>query len=126
MANVPISALQPRTADGHQFVLYGDCCSGVPGSAHARNFAAVNAALLRLLPLPGHTPGLLTMQVDTQNSGVFMLNSDLYHVRDVFEQNLTQGWLGRDSHAWHRSVKAWLSCCVPDVTRSLPIVSTLT
>jgi len=32
-----------------------------------------------------------------------MLNSDLYHVRDVFEQNLTQGWLGRDSHDWHRS-----------------------
>jgi len=53
--------------------------------------------------MPGHTPGLLTMQVETQNSGVFMLNSDLYHVRDVFEQNLTQGWLGRDSHDWHRS-----------------------
>jgi glyoxylase-like metal-dependent hydrolase (beta-lactamase superfamily II) len=53
--------------------------------------------------MPGHTPGLLTMQVETQNSGVFMLNSDLYHVRDVFEQNLTQGWLGRDSATWHRS-----------------------
>jgi glyoxylase-like metal-dependent hydrolase (beta-lactamase superfamily II) len=53
--------------------------------------------------MPGHTPGLLTMQVPTQNSGVFMLNSDLYHVRDVFEQDLTQGWLGRDSHDWHRS-----------------------
>jgi glyoxylase-like metal-dependent hydrolase (beta-lactamase superfamily II) len=53
--------------------------------------------------MPGHTPGLLTMQVPTQNSGVFMLNSDLYHVRDVFEQELTQGWLGRDSHDWHRS-----------------------
>jgi hypothetical protein len=24
-------------------------------------------------------------------------------VRDVFEQNLTQGWLGRDSATWHRS-----------------------
>jgi hypothetical protein len=53
--------------------------------------------------MPGHTPGLITMQVETQNSGHFMLNSDLYHVRDVFEQNLTQGWLGRDSHNWHRS-----------------------
>ena len=39
-------------------------------------------------------PGLLTMQVPTQNSGHFMLNSDLYHVRDVFGQDLTQGWLG--------------------------------
>jgi hypothetical protein len=28
--------------------------------------------------MPGHTPGLLTMQVETQNSGHFMLNSDLY------------------------------------------------
>jgi hypothetical protein len=53
--------------------------------------------------MPGHTPGLLTMQVPTHNSGHFMLNSDLYHVRDVFEQDLTQGWLGRDSHAWYRS-----------------------
>lgn len=53
--------------------------------------------------MPGHTPGMLTMQVETQNSGHFMLNSDLYHVRDLFEQNLTQGWLGRDSHTWHRS-----------------------
>jgi hypothetical protein len=24
-------------------------------------------------------------------------------VRDVFEQDLTQGWLGRESHAWYRS-----------------------
>lgn len=54
--------------------------------------------------MPGHTPGLLTMQVETQNSGHFMLTSDLYHVRDLFEQEgLTQGWLGRDSHNWHRS-----------------------
>jgi glyoxylase-like metal-dependent hydrolase (beta-lactamase superfamily II) len=54
--------------------------------------------------MPGHTPGLLTMQVETQNSGHFMLTSDLYHVRELFEQDgLTQGWLGRDSHSWHRS-----------------------
>ena len=54
--------------------------------------------------MPGHTPGLITMQVETQNSGHFILTSDLYHVRDVFEQDgLTQGWLGRDSHNWHRS-----------------------
>ena len=54
--------------------------------------------------MPGHTPGLLTMQIETRNSGHFMLTSDLYHVRDLFEQDgLTQGWLGRDSHNWHRS-----------------------
>jgi len=54
--------------------------------------------------MPGHTPGLLTMQVETQNSGHFMLTSDLYHVADLFEQDgLTQGWLQRDSADWHRS-----------------------
>jgi glyoxylase-like metal-dependent hydrolase (beta-lactamase superfamily II) len=59
--------------------------------------------------MPGHTPGLLTMQVETQNSGHFFLTSDLYHVRDVFEQGgLTQGWLGRDSHDWHRSHR-WMT-----------------
>src|SRR5262249_50594612 len=52
MANASIAALLPRTAEGHQLVLYGDCCSGVPGGAHERNFAAVNAALLRLRPAP--------------------------------------------------------------------------
>lgn len=59
---------------------------------------------LTLRHMPGHTPGLMTMQVETQNSGHFMLTSDLYHVRDLFEQDgLAQGWLGRDSHEWHRS-----------------------
>lgn len=58
---------------------------------------------ITLRHMPGHTPGLMTMQVETQNSGHFMLTSDLYHVRDLFEQDLTQGWLGRDSHNWWRS-----------------------
>lgn len=54
--------------------------------------------------MPGHTPGLLSMQVQTQNSGHFMLTSDLYHIADLFEQDgLTQGWLSRDSHDWYRS-----------------------
>jgi len=58
---------------------------------------------ITLRHMPGHTPGLMTMQVETQNSGHFMLTSDLYHVRDLFEQDVTQGWLGRDSHNWWRS-----------------------
>jgi glyoxylase-like metal-dependent hydrolase (beta-lactamase superfamily II) len=53
--------------------------------------------------MPGHTPGLMTMQVETRNSGHFLLTSDLYHVRDLFEQDLPQGWLSRDSHSWHQS-----------------------
>ncbi|NMH95744.1 N-acyl homoserine lactonase family protein [Pseudonocardia acidicola] len=55
--------------------------------------------------MPGHTPGLMTMQVQTRNSGHFILTSDLFHVRDLFEQGLPQGWLGRDSHAWWRSFR---------------------
>jgi hypothetical protein len=40
-----IPALSPRAGGGHRFVCYGDCCSGVPGSRHADNFAAVNAVV---------------------------------------------------------------------------------
>jgi glyoxylase-like metal-dependent hydrolase (beta-lactamase superfamily II) len=58
---------------------------------------------ITLRHMPGHTPGLMTMQVETQNSGHFLLTSDLYHVRDLFEQDLPQGWLGRDSHTWFQS-----------------------
>jgi len=42
-----IPALTPR-GKGHQFVLYGDSCSGVPGAPHERTFASVNAVLSRL------------------------------------------------------------------------------
>ncbi|MCG8691418.1 MAG: hypothetical protein MI806_09435, partial [Minwuiales bacterium] len=47
----PIPALTPRGA-GHQFVLYGDSCSGVPGAPHEKTFAAVNAVVSRLAPPP--------------------------------------------------------------------------
>jgi hypothetical protein len=43
-----INALSPRKAGGHRFVCCGDCCSGVPDSRHAANFAAVNAVVARL------------------------------------------------------------------------------
>jgi hypothetical protein len=47
----PIPALLPR-GKGHQFVLYGDACSGVPGAVHEKTFAAVNAVVRRLIPQP--------------------------------------------------------------------------
>ena len=47
----PIPALLPR-GKGHQFVLYGDACSGIPGAQHERTFAAVNAVVRRLIPQP--------------------------------------------------------------------------
>src|SRR5262249_51260537 len=46
-----IPAILPR-GKGHQFVVYGDACSGVPGAAHEQNFAAVNAVVRRLTPHP--------------------------------------------------------------------------
>src|SRR5882757_2572819 len=46
-----IPALQPRGA-GHQFLLYGDACSGVPGGLHEKIFADVNAVVRRLEPAP--------------------------------------------------------------------------
>jgi hypothetical protein len=46
-----IQALLPR-GPGHQFVLYGDSCSGVPGQPHQATFAAVNAVVRRLDPPP--------------------------------------------------------------------------
>ncbi|MCX5660830.1 MAG: metallophosphoesterase [Planctomycetota bacterium] len=47
----PIPALLAR-GPGHQFVVYGDCCSGIPGTPFEANFAAVNAALRRIDPQP--------------------------------------------------------------------------
>lgn len=42
MANEPITALLPKSG-GHQFVIYGDSCSGIPNTLHERTFAEVNA-----------------------------------------------------------------------------------
>src|SRR6516225_4275762 len=50
MAN-SIPALVPR-GRGHQFVVYGDSRSGVPGGPHERTFACVNAVVRRLQPQP--------------------------------------------------------------------------
>jgi glyoxylase-like metal-dependent hydrolase (beta-lactamase superfamily II) len=62
---------------------------------------------ITLRHMPGHTPGLMTMQVETSNSGHFFLTSDLFHVRDLFEQGVPQGWLGRDSFDWWKSYR-WI------------------
>ncbi len=47
----PIPALLPNSP-GHQFVVYADACSGVPGARHEETFASVNAVLQRLDPPP--------------------------------------------------------------------------
>ena len=48
-SNIP--ALRPR-GQGHQFLVYGDSCSGVPGAPHAATFASINAVARRLDPGP--------------------------------------------------------------------------
>ncbi|SCB20896.1 hypothetical protein GA0061103_2935 [Rhizobium multihospitium] len=51
MSVAPIRSLLPQ-GTGHQFVLYGDSCSGVPSALHEWTFAEVNAVLRRLDPPP--------------------------------------------------------------------------
>ena len=46
-----LPALLPR-GSGHQFVFYGDSCSGIAGAAHEQTFASVNAVVRRLEPRP--------------------------------------------------------------------------
>jgi Calcineurin-like phosphoesterase len=46
-----IEALTPE-GQGHQLVLYGDSCSGVPGAPHEASHARVNAVVARLAPPP--------------------------------------------------------------------------
>lgn len=48
---VQIQALKPHGA-GHQFVFYGDSCSGVPGTLHEEKLAKVNAVVGRLDSVP--------------------------------------------------------------------------
>ncbi len=47
----PFPVLTPR-GNGHQFVFYGDSCSGVPGAPHEKTFASVNAIVDGLSPSP--------------------------------------------------------------------------
>jgi len=47
-----IGSLLPRTEEGHQFVVYGDSCSGRPGRSNEQNLKAVNQLISRLSPFP--------------------------------------------------------------------------
>ena len=47
-----IPALMPRDNQGHQFLFYSDCCSGVPGATNESKHASVNAMANRIRPRP--------------------------------------------------------------------------
>ncbi|KAA3664157.1 MAG: hypothetical protein DWQ04_07155 [Chloroflexi bacterium] len=51
-SNQSIQALGPHDGNGHQFVCYADCCSGIPDAPHEETFAAVNNVVARLQPQP--------------------------------------------------------------------------
>ena len=46
-----IKPLMPK-GDGHQFVFYGDCASGIPGQLWGKNFSRVNSVLQQQRPEP--------------------------------------------------------------------------
>ena len=89
MALKTIDALIPRDETGQQFVVYGDCCSGVPGADHEGNFAAVNAVLRRLSPSPSW--------ICFAGDEVMGMTKDYVALRDQWRywQDHEMGWLDR-------------------------------
>ena len=90
-----IPALMPRGA-GHQFVLYGDACSGVSGGLHERTFAAVNAVVRRLVP----SPDFIVFTGDE----IVGLTADSEQLRAQWQHWLAHemGWLDRQTiPLWH-------------------------
>lgn len=51
----------------------------------------------------GHTPGLVIMQVNMIESGTWIFTTDMYHVKENWEEGIPQGWLARDHDDWVRS-----------------------
>ena len=90
-----IRSLLPRGA-GHQFVVYGDSCSGIPGALHERNFAAVNAVVRRLSP----SPDFIVFAGDE----IAGLTADQHELRAQWRYWLEyeMGWPGRTAiPLWH-------------------------
>jgi hypothetical protein len=90
-----IPSLVPR-GPGHQFVVYGDACSGVPGALHERTFAAINTVLRRLAPAPEFI-GFL-------GDEIVGLTADPDELRRQWRYWLEQemGWLDRETiPLWH-------------------------
>jgi len=55
--------------------------------------------------LPGHTDGLIGMQLNLPDSGTFLFISDHCHVIENWRDGIPQGWLARDHPAWFRSTQ---------------------
>jgi len=55
--------------------------------------------------LPGHTDGLIGMQINLPDSGTFLFISDHCHVIENWRDGTPQGYLARDHPAWFRSTQ---------------------
>ena len=90
MTNLRIPALTPAGRHGHQFVVYGDSCSGVPGAIHEATTAAVNQVVARLDPPPEFICFL--------GDEVIGLTSDEQVLRDQWRHwfDVEMAWLDRD------------------------------
>lgn len=55
--------------------------------------------------LPGHTDGLIGMQLNLADSGTFFFISDHCHVIENWRDGVPQGWLARDHASWFQSTQ---------------------
>ncbi|EXL66856.1 hypothetical protein FOPG_17000 [Fusarium oxysporum f. sp. conglutinans race 2 54008] len=55
--------------------------------------------------LPGHTEGLIGMQINMPEMGTFFFLSDHCHVMENWRDGIPQGWLARDHPACFRSTQ---------------------
>ncbi|KIW18542.1 hypothetical protein PV08_02830 [Exophiala spinifera] len=53
---------------------------------------------------PGHTPGLVCMQVNLEKSGTWIWTTDQFHIAENYELSHAHGWLARDHNAWYKSL----------------------
>jgi hypothetical protein len=90
-----LKSLVPRGA-GHQFVFYGDCCSGIAGTLHEKTFASVNTVVRRLEPPPQFVAFL--------GDEIAGLTADADELRTQWRYWLDRemGWLDRQAiPLWH-------------------------
>lgn len=59
---------------------------------------------ITLYHTPGHTPGVISMKVDLNNSGSFLFTSDTMFFKENFYDEKPPGWLIRDMGGWWKSL----------------------
>ena len=91
-----LPALLPR-GPGHQFVVYGDSCSGIAGTPHEKTFASTNAVVQRLEP-PPHFIAFLGDEIAGLSANADELRAQWRHWLDR-----EMGWLDR------RAIPLWNS-----------------